>query len=159
MIKIVIELECNEKTFSVNAGRIDKYATDYAEKEIGKKYFDKLKETLKNIDIDSLVKECLKDSKKDCKKSLDDLIDLMFEGKEISSKILNEKEEPLVFILWGAYARSKKELITNPKHLIIESAHPSPFSARNGFFGSKPFSRTNAFLKSKGLKEIDWTIE
>ncbi len=74
-------------------------------------------------------------------------------------KILNEKEEPLVFILWGAYARSKKELITNPKHLIIESAHPSPFSARNGFFGSKPFSRTNAFLKSKGLKEIDWTIE
>lgn len=74
-------------------------------------------------------------------------------------KILNEKEEPLVFILWGAYARSKKELITNPKHLIIESAHPSPFSARNGFFGSKPFSRTNAFLKSNGLKEIDWTIE
>ena len=74
-------------------------------------------------------------------------------------KILNEKEEPLVFILWGAYARSKKDLITNPKHLIIESAHPSPFSARNGFFGSKPFSRTNAFLKSNGLKEIDWRIE
>ena len=92
MIKIAIELECNENTFSVNMGRTNKYASDDVEKEIGKKYFDKLKETLKNIDIDSLVKECLKDSKKDCKKSLDDLIDLMFEGKEISSKILNEKE-------------------------------------------------------------------
>ena len=92
MIKIVIELECNENTFSVNMGRTNKYASDDVEKEIGKKYFDKLKETLKNIDIDSLVKECLKDSKKDCKKSLDDLIDLMFEGKKISSKILNEKE-------------------------------------------------------------------
>ena len=92
MIKIVIELECNEKTFNVNMGRVDKYATDDVEKEIGKKYFDKLKETLKNIDIDSLVKECLKDSKKDCKKSLDDLIDLMLNKKEISSKILNEKE-------------------------------------------------------------------
>ena len=92
MIKIVIELECNENNFSVNMGRTDKYASDDVEKEIGKKYFDKLKETLKNIDIDSLVKECLKDSKKDCKKSLDDLIDLMFEGKKLSSKILNEKE-------------------------------------------------------------------
>lgn len=92
MIKIVMELECNENTFNVNMGRVDKYATDDVEKEIGKKYFDKLKETLKNIDIDSLVKECLKDSKKECKKSLDDLIDLMFNSKEISSKILNEKE-------------------------------------------------------------------
>lgn len=92
MIKIVIELEHNENTFNVSIGRIDKYASDYAEKEIGKKYFDKLKETLKNIDTDSLVKECLKESKKECKKTLDDLIDLMFEGKEISSKILNEKE-------------------------------------------------------------------
>ena len=92
MIKIVMELECNENTFNVNIGRIDKYASDYAEKEIGKKYFDKLKEILKNIDIDSLVKECLKDSKKECKKSLDDLIDLMLNKKEISSKILNEKE-------------------------------------------------------------------
>ena len=84
MIKIVMELECNENTFNVNMGRTNKYATDDVEKEIGKKYFDKLKETLKNIDIDSLVKEC--------KKSLDDLIDLMFNKKEISSKILNEKE-------------------------------------------------------------------
>ena len=74
-------------------------------------------------------------------------------------KILNEKEEPLVFILWGAYARKKKELITNKKHLVIESAHPSPFSARNGFFGSKPFSKTNEFLKKNNIKEIDWRIE
>ena len=74
-------------------------------------------------------------------------------------KILNEKEEPIVFILWGAYARKKKELITNKKHLVIESAHPSPFSARNGFFGSKPFSKTNEFLKKNNIKEIDWRIE
>lgn len=92
MIKIIMELECNEKTFSVNVGRIDKYATDETEKQIGRKYFDKLKEILKNIDGDSLVKECLKDSKKECKKSLDELIDLMFNNKEISSKIINEKE-------------------------------------------------------------------
>lgn len=92
MIKIIMELECNEKTFRVNMGRVDKYATDETEKQIGKKYFDKLKEILKNIDTNSLVKECLKDSKKECKKSLDELIDLMFNNKEISSKIINEKE-------------------------------------------------------------------
>lgn len=74
-------------------------------------------------------------------------------------KIINQKEEPVVFILWGAYARNKKALITNPNHYIIESTHPSPFSARNGFFGSRPFSKTNEFLKSKGLKEIDWKVE
>ncbi|MBQ6323344.1 MAG: uracil-DNA glycosylase [Bacilli bacterium] len=74
-------------------------------------------------------------------------------------KIINEKKEPVVFILWGSYARDKKKLITNPNHYIIESAHPSPFSARNGFFGSRPFSKTNKFLKSKGIKEIDWRIE
>ncbi len=73
-------------------------------------------------------------------------------------KILNQKETPIVFILWGSYARSKKSLITNPKHLIIESAHPSPLSARNGFFGSKPFSRTNEFLRKNHIKEIDWKI-
>ena len=74
-------------------------------------------------------------------------------------KILNTKKEPVVFILWGSYARNKKSLITNPIHYIIESPHPSPFSAYNGFFGSKPFSKTNEFLKSKGLKEIDWRVE
>lgn len=74
-------------------------------------------------------------------------------------KMINEKNTPVVFILWGSYARNKKSLITNPIHYVIESAHPSPFSAYNGFFGSKPFSKTNEFLKSKGLKEINWRVE
>ena len=74
-------------------------------------------------------------------------------------KIINQKKEPVVFILWGSYARAKKSLINNPNHFIIESAHPSPFSARNGFFGSKPFSRANEFLKKNNIKEIDWRIE
>ena len=73
-------------------------------------------------------------------------------------KIINEKEEPVVFILWGSYARSKKTLITNKNHYIIESTHPSPFSAYNGFFGSRPFSKTNDYLKSKGIDEINWEI-
>ena len=73
-------------------------------------------------------------------------------------KKVNEKETPVVFLLWGSFARSKKNLITNPRHLIIESTHPSPFSASNGFFGSKPFSKTNNFLKANGIKEIDWRI-
>ena len=73
-------------------------------------------------------------------------------------KLINLKKEPVVFILWGSFARSKKEFITNPKHLIIESTHPSPFSARSGFFGSKPFSKTNNFLKKNGLKEINFKI-
>jgi uracil-DNA glycosylase len=74
-------------------------------------------------------------------------------------KILNNRKEPIVFILWGAYARAKKSLITNTNHFIIESAHPSPFSARNGFFGSKPFSKTNEFLKKHNIPEIDWRVE
>ena len=69
---------------------------------------------------------------------------------------LNEREDPIVFILWGNFAREKAKLITNPQHLVIESAHPSPFSARNGFFGSKPFSKTNEFLKKNNKKEINW---
>lgn len=74
-------------------------------------------------------------------------------------KLINKKETPVVFILWGSYARSKKELITNKKHFIIESAHPSPLSAHNGFFGSKPFSKANHFLTEHGLKPIDWEIK
>ena len=74
-------------------------------------------------------------------------------------KKLNEREEPIVFILWGNYSKEKNVYITNPKHYVIESVHPSPFSARNGFFGSKPFSKTNNFLKENNLKEIDWRIE
>lgn len=73
-------------------------------------------------------------------------------------KQLNNRKDPLVFILWGNFARSKKQYITNKKHLIIESTHPSPFSAHNGFFGSKPFSKTNYYLKANGLKEIDWNL-
>ena len=71
-------------------------------------------------------------------------------------KKLNEREKPVVFILWGNNARAKKELITNKKHLVIESAHPSPFSARNGFFGSKPFSKTNNFLIKNNITPIKW---
>lgn len=73
-------------------------------------------------------------------------------------KKLNDKQEPVVFILWGLNARSKKQYITNPKHLIIESAHPSPLSAYNGFFGSKPFSKTNDFLIRNNLTPINWEI-
>ena len=71
---------------------------------------------------------------------------------------LNEKKEPLVFILWGSNARSKKKLITNPQHLIIESAHPSPLSCYRGFIGSRPFSRCNDFLKKNGRTPVNWQI-
>ena len=74
-------------------------------------------------------------------------------------KKLNERDTPIVFILWGANARSKKQYITNLIHYVIESAHPSPLSAYNGFFGSKPFSRTNEFLEKNGIAPIDWEIK
>ena len=74
-------------------------------------------------------------------------------------KIINEKTTPVVFILWGNFAKEKEKFITNHNHYIIKSAHPSPFSAYNGFFGSKPFSKTNEFLRSKNLPEIDWRVE
>ena len=74
-------------------------------------------------------------------------------------KLLNNKKDPVVFILWGRYARSKKGLITNKIHYVIESAHPSPLSAYNGFFGSKPFSKTNNFLIKNNLKPINWQIK
>jgi len=77
---------------------------------------------------------------------------------EIIKKI-NEKTEPVVFLLWGSFAKSKKELITNTIHCIIESAHPSPFSAYKGFFGTKPFSKANEFLKNNDFEPIDWQIE
>ena len=72
-------------------------------------------------------------------------------------EILNEREKPIAFVLWGAPARKKKK-ITNPKHFIVESAHPSPLSAFNGFFGSRPFSKVNAFLEAVGEKPINWQI-
>ena len=71
-------------------------------------------------------------------------------------RYLNDRDKPIIFILWGNFARSKKNLITNPIHKIIESAHPSPLSASRGFFGTKPFSRCNNYLKEFGLKEIKW---
>ena len=72
--------------------------------------------------------------------------------------LLSKREEPIVFILWGGNARAKKSLIDTKRHCIIESAHPSPLSAYNGFFGSRPFSRANDFLRSIGRDAIDFTI-
>ncbi|MBE6152160.1 MAG: uracil-DNA glycosylase [Firmicutes bacterium] len=71
-------------------------------------------------------------------------------------KKLNERDKPVIFVLWGSFARSKKELITNPIHHVIESAHPSPLSASRGFFGSKPFSKINSYLRQDGIDEINW---
>ncbi len=71
-------------------------------------------------------------------------------------KELNKNNNPIVFILWGSPATKKKKLLNNPNHLIIESAHPSPLSAYRGFFGSKPFSKTNIFLEEKGINKINW---
>ena len=81
----------------------------------------------------------------------------LFTNKIISS--LNDSKHPIVFMLWGNNAISKKKLITNTDHYIIESVHPSPLSAHRGFFGSKPFSKANNFLISKGEKPIDWQID
>ncbi len=73
--------------------------------------------------------------------------------------ILNERQKPMVFILWGAFAQSKEKLITSPQHLIIKSPHPSPLSASRGFFGSRPFSKANDFLVKNGMTPVDWQIE
>ncbi|AST93827.1 uracil-DNA glycosylase [Sutcliffiella cohnii] len=73
-------------------------------------------------------------------------------------KRLNERKKPIVFILWGKQAQQKETLITNEHHYILKSVHPSPLSARRGFFGSKPFSKTNAFLQSKNITKIQWEI-
>lgn len=69
---------------------------------------------------------------------------------------LNERVDPVIFVLWGSFARSKKELITNSRHKIIESVHPSPLSANRGFFGSKPFSKINKYLIEMNKEEIKW---
>lgn len=73
--------------------------------------------------------------------------------------VLNKEDRPIVFILWGAPAQTKKKMLNNPKHLILEAPHPSPLSAYRGFFGSKPFSKTNDFLINNGCGAIDWQIE
>lgn len=72
---------------------------------------------------------------------------------------LNNYDKPIVFILWGNHAINAAKGITNPSHHIIEGVHPSPLAAKGGFFGSKPFSKTNAFLEADGRKPIDWKIE
>ena len=74
-------------------------------------------------------------------------------------KLLNKREKPMVFMLWGADAKAKQQFITNPNHLVLKSAHPSPLSAYNGFFGCRHFSQANEFLRSNGMSEIDWSIE
>lgn len=74
-------------------------------------------------------------------------------------KLLNDRDKPIVFILWGNNAISKEKFITNPQHLIIKSVHPSPLSASRGFFGSKPFSKTNEFLEKTNQDTINWQIE
>ena len=73
-------------------------------------------------------------------------------------ELLNDHEKPIIFILWGSPARRKKSMITNERHLIIESPHPSPLSAYRGFFGSRPFSRCNNFLQANGETPIDWQL-
>ena len=72
---------------------------------------------------------------------------------------LNSQDRPIVFILWGAPAQRKKRMLNNQKHLILEAPHPSPLSAYRGFFGSRPFSQTNAFLEKNGIEPIDWQID
>lgn len=74
-------------------------------------------------------------------------------------KLLNQREKPMVFMLWGGDAKAKQQFITNPKHLILKAAHPSPLSAYNGFFGCRHFSKANEFLRANGMGEIDWSID
>ncbi|TCD11319.1 uracil-DNA glycosylase [Oricola cellulosilytica] len=73
-------------------------------------------------------------------------------------RLVNAREEPVVFILWGSYAQRKAAFVDRSRHLVLKSPHPSPLSAHNGFFGSKPFSKANAFLKEKGREPIDWRL-
>ncbi len=81
------------------------------------------------------------------------------EFTDAAIRILNEQDRPIVFMLWGRSAQNKEAMLTNPKHMIIKSAHPSPLSAYRGFFGSRPFSRANEFLERNGETPIDWQIE
>jgi uracil-DNA glycosylase len=81
------------------------------------------------------------------------------EFTDAAIKAVNDLDRPVVFILWGKPAQNKKSMLTNPKHLILEAPHPSPLSAYRGFFGSKPFSKTNQFLVENGIEPIDWQIE
>ena len=81
------------------------------------------------------------------------------EFTDAAIRILNEQDRPIAFILWGSPAQKKAQMLNNPKHLILKAPHPSPLSAYRGFFGSRPFSKTNEFLVKNGLEPIDWQIE
>lgn len=81
------------------------------------------------------------------------------EFTDAAIRVLNEQERPIVYILWGKPAQMKKSMLNNPKHFILEAPHPSPLSSYRGFFGSKPFSKTNHFLQANGMEPIDWQIE
>ena len=81
------------------------------------------------------------------------------EFTDAAIRALDGLDQPMVFILWGGPARSKKAMLHNPNHLILEAPHPSPLSAHRGFFGSRPFSRANEFLEAHGLEPVDWQIE
>ena len=81
------------------------------------------------------------------------------EFTDAAIRILNEQDRPIVYLLWGKPAQTKKNMLNNPKHLILEAPHPSPLSAYRGFFGCQHFSKTNAFLTENGLEPIDWQIE
>ena len=81
------------------------------------------------------------------------------EFTDAAIRILNEQDRPIVYLLWGKPAQMKKNMLNNPKHLILEAPHPSPLSAYRGFFGCQHFSKTNAFLTENGLTPIDWQIE
>lgn len=81
------------------------------------------------------------------------------EFTDAAIRILNEQDRPIVFILWGRPAQLKKNMLTNPGHLVLEAPHPSPLSAYRGFFGSRPFSRTNKFLQQNGVQPVDWQID
>ena len=81
------------------------------------------------------------------------------EFTDAAIKVLNAEDRPIVFILWGRPAQMKKSMLNNPKHLILETPHPSPLSSYRGFFGSRPFSQTNCFLEANGVEPIDWQID
>lgn len=81
------------------------------------------------------------------------------EFTDAAIRILNDQDRPIVFMLWGSFAREKKNMLNNPKHLILEAPHPSPLSAYRGFFGCRHFSKCNAFLIRNGLDPIDWQID
>ncbi len=81
------------------------------------------------------------------------------EFTDAAIRAVNEEDRPIVFILWGRPAQMKAGMLNNPKHLILKAPHPSPLSADRGFFGSRPFSQTNAFLEAHGVEPVDWQIE